>query len=578
MRLVKLSANKKTFKTVTFNPSGLSFVVAKQKNPGISDEGKTYNGVGKSLLVRIIHFCLGGSKDSYKSFCSKLPGWEFNLIILVKKKEILIKRKTDEPNKIFIGEKEYTVDKFNEYIATITFEIPENTQFLSFRSLIPFFIRPNKASYNDCKKPGKSTTEFQTMFYNAFLLGLDYTIAFKKYHIRKDQERIQDLEKNFKNDSLLKDFFTGNKDVELTIIDLDERIKKLNGDLKKFEVAEDYYEVQKEANEIERELFKIKNEIILIQNNLSNIEKNIGLVPSMDLSAIESVYSEVKIFFSDNLKKSISEVDEFYKRLIAGRNKRLQEMKNQYLAEISAKTNDSNDLAKKLDYKMKYLGDHQALDLFLSLSQRISEYKLEKEKLVNYKDLQKEYKSQERLRSKDILNLATDTDEYLKQNEKHINGIRDYFRNLAKEFYPNNPAGLSVKPNEGENQLLYNIEPKIDSDASDGINNVKIFCYDLTLLHKGKNHKMEFLFHDSRLFDGIDERQKTKLFQIAWKIFSKSGNQYIATVNQNQLEEIRKILPEQEFDNIITKNTILTLTDESVEGKLLGVKVDISDN
>lgn len=578
MRLVKLSANKKTFKTVTFNPFGPSFIVAKQKNPGKSDEGKTYNGVGKSLLIRILHFCLGGSKDSYKSFCNKLPGWEFFLIILVNREEILIKRKTDEPNKIFIGEKEYTVDKFNESIAKIAFEIPENIQFLSFRSLIPFFIRPNKSSYNDCKKPGKSTTDFQTMFYNTFLLGLEYKLAIKKYQVRKDQERIQDLEKNFKNDSLLKDFFTGNKDVELTIIDLDEKIKKLNGDLKKFEVAEDYYEVQKEANEIERKLFIIKNEIILIQNNLSNIEKNINHVPSMDFSAIEAVYSEVKIYFSDSLKKSISEVDDFYKRLIASRNKRLQELNNQYLNEILTKTNVSNDLVKKLDHKMKYLGDHQALDLFLSLSQRISEYKLEREKLVNYKQLQKEYKSQERLKSKDILDLTTATDDYLKQNEKHINGIRDYFRKLAKEFYPNSTAGLSVKPNEGENQLLYNIEPKIDSDASDGINNVKIFCYDLTILHKGKNHNVEFLIHDSRLYDGIDERQKAKLFHLIGNIFSKSGNQYIATINQNQLEEIRKILPEQEFDNIITKNTILTLTDESVEGKLLGVKVDISDN
>lgn len=578
MRLVKLYSNKRTFKAVTFNPSGLSFIVAKQKNPGRSDEGKTYNGVGKSLIVRILHFCLGGSKDSYKSFCTKLPGWEFNLIVRINKKEVLIKRTTDEPNKIFIGEEECTVDKFNEYIAKFAFEIPENTQFLSFRSLIPFFIRPNKTSYNDCKKPGRSNSEFQTMFYNAFLLGLDSSLAFKKFQVRKDQERIQDLERNFKKDSLLKDFFTGNKDVELTIIDLDEKIKKLDGDLKKFEVAEDYYEVQKEANEIEKELFKIKNEIIIIQNNLSNIEKSISLAPSMDLSVIESVYKEVRIYFSDSLKKSISEVDEFYKNLVAGRNKRLEELKNQYLRAISAKTNLSSDLSKKLDNKMKYLGDHQALDLFLSLSQRISEYKLEREKLVNYKELQKEYKSQERKRSADILNMATETEEYLKQSEKHINGIRDYFRKLAKEFYPDSAAGLSIKSNEGENQLLYDIEPKIDSDASDGINNVKIFCYDLTLLHKGKNHKMEFLFHDSRLFDGIDERQKSKLFQLVGKVFSKSGYQYIATINQNQLEEVRKILTEDEFEEIIKKNTILTLTDESDSGKLLGVKVDISEN
>ena len=61
MLLKKVYSNQASFRTVEFNTTGLSFVVAKQKNPGSSEQGKTYNGVGKSLLVRIIHFCLGAS-------------------------------------------------------------------------------------------------------------------------------------------------------------------------------------------------------------------------------------------------------------------------------------------------------------------------------------------------------------------------------------------------------------------------------------------------------------------------------------------------------------------------------------
>ena len=63
MKLIELSANKESFKTVPFNKSGLSFIVAKQKNPETSDNGKTYNGVGKSLIILIIHFCLGAKKN-----------------------------------------------------------------------------------------------------------------------------------------------------------------------------------------------------------------------------------------------------------------------------------------------------------------------------------------------------------------------------------------------------------------------------------------------------------------------------------------------------------------------------------
>ncbi|MGP8323346.1 MAG: DUF2326 domain-containing protein [Methanosarcinaceae archaeon] len=118
--------------------------------------------------------------------------------------------------------------------------------------------------------------------------------------------------------------------------------------------------------------------------------------------------------------------------------------------------------------------------------------------------------------------------------------MRDHFRSLAKILYPDSVAGLTIECNDGENQLQFNIDAKIESDASDGINNVKIFCYDLTILFKGYNHNIDFVFHDSRLFDGIDGRQKVDMFKTVYQKFTPVNKQYIATVNQNQLDEIKK--------------------------------------
>ena len=47
----------------------------------------------------------------------------------------------------------------------------------------------------------------------------------------------------------------------------------------------------------------------------------------------------------------------------------------------------------------------------------------------------------------------------------------------------------------------------------------------MTLLFKGQNHNIDFLFHDSRLFDGIDERQKAELFKIVFEEFMNSKKQ-----------------------------------------------------
>lgn len=217
MQLIRVYSNKESFRTVKFNENGLSFIVARQKEPGISEKGKTYNGVGKSLLVRIIHFCLGARVKSYNSFCEKLLGWEFYIDFLIGDKEYTAKRSTDNPKKIFLNEEELTVTEFNKKMESLCFNIPKDIAHLSFRSLLPFFIRPRRDSYVDYDKPGRVGSQYQTVLYNSFLLGLDGFLAQKKFSIKKDQTRIKDLENNFKKDTLLKDFLSGDKDVTLTL-------------------------------------------------------------------------------------------------------------------------------------------------------------------------------------------------------------------------------------------------------------------------------------------------------------------------------------------------------------------------
>ncbi len=577
MQLVRVYSNHNSFRNVYFNLNKPNFIIAKQKDPGNSEDGKTYNGVGKSLLVRIVHYCLGSSIKDYKVFCEKLSGWEFFLDFKIGVRNFTASRTTDEPNKITLNGEQTSLDKFKKEMEKLCFSIPEDVSYLSFRSMIPFFIRPKKESYVDCKKPGKAGSEYQTLLYNSFLLGLDIKLAEKKYKLKKEQERIRKLEKNFKEDSLLRDYFTGDRDVSLTLVDLDEKIKRIDEDLNNFKVADDYHDIQKEADSVEKELFDLNNEITIIKNNIAHIDESLKITPSMNSSELESIYAESKVFFPEIVKKSLNEIDNFYTNLLTNRIRRLSEQKNQLKIIQNQKIKTSKNLKEKLDRLLKYLGEHQALDLFLSLSHKVAELKSQKENLEKYQILQSEYKSKERQTEKDMIDLSEITDTYLSKIEDNTRIIREFFRSLAKTFYPQSIVGLTISTNEGENQLVFDIEPKIESDGSDGISNVKLFCYDLSLLFEGENHNIDFIFHDSRLYDGIDERQKTTMFKIIGRYFSKSDKQYISTVNQNQLNEIKANLSPEEYKFIIEDNTILTLTDDSDTEKLLGIKVDIGN-
>jgi uncharacterized protein YydD (DUF2326 family) len=427
MQLIRVYSNKESFKTVKFNENGLNFIIARQKEPGASEKGKTYNGVGKSLLVRIIHFCLGAKVNAYKSFCDNLPGWEFYLDFSIDRKTYTAKRSTGNPKRIVLNGKELTLTKFNEKMETLLFNIPQDMSYLSFRSLVPFFIRPRKESYVSYDKPGKVGSQYQTALYNSFLLGLDVFLAQKKFNLKKEQDRIKDLESNFKNDTLLRDFFTGDKDVRLTLVDLEERIKKIDEDLSGFKVAEDYNEIQIEADRIEKELFSLNNKVILIQNNINKIDKSLEIETTTNKNDIKSVYEEANIHFSENLLKTLDELEIFYDKLITNRKKRLLEQKNKLISDEKSKMKVVKNLQNQLDKLMNYLGDHQALDVFVALSNKSSDLKAERDNLKKYQDLQEEYKENERQLEKSQLELTEVTEKYLKGMEPETAELRDFF-------------------------------------------------------------------------------------------------------------------------------------------------------
>ena len=59
---------------------------------------------------------------------------------------------------------------------------------------------------------------------------------------------------------------------------------------------------------------------------------------------------------------------------------------------------------------------------------------------------------------------------------------------------------------------------------------------------------------------------------------SKSEYQYILSLNEANLKGVETILTPEEYEELVTNNVILELTDESNAGKLLGIQVDVKYN
>lgn len=570
MRLISLTANKETFKSISFNKKGASFIVARQSNPEQFDKTKTYNGVGKSLLVALVNFCLGASTKNKitKSLQEKLPDWQFFLNIEIKEKNYTIERHASRPNEIKLNNENLTVSDFCEKLQKLCFDIPLDIQYLSFRSLLPFFIRPSKEAYVKYNEPEKVGTPYQKPLYNAFLLGLDVNLSQAKMQLKKEIINTEKLHKNIKNDPILKQFFEGYQDSSLALADLDEKIKKLDKDLKQFEVADDYYQIKQESDEIKRTIDNTQNTIELKNNSIKNIEQSLKISPDVDKKDIKKIFNESKLVFQVDVEKQLSELETFYQSLTVNRGKRLQQQKQLILREVVILKKDFGLLKKSLDNKIKFLNAHQAIDIFTKMSVNLAELMQSKEKLQGYEKLQHDYGQKKISLQKDMILESEKTVNYLDDIKKDIHVIMEYFRVLAKLFYPSSLPGITVKNNNGANQTRYDIEAKIPSDSSDGINSVKLFCYDVTILMQENNHTMDFIFHDSRLFSDIDETHCNELFKIVQDRFL--DKQYIASINQNQLNTLSGSMKE-----FVENNTIQELTDDSDNGKLLGITVEL---
>ncbi len=573
MRLIELTANMPSFRTVKFNRTGPSFIVARQKDPESSVKNKTYNGVGKSLIVALVHFCLGSSRRP--GLVSALPGWEFSLKFAIGDRIYTARRSTDPQDAIHLNDTKLTPAKLNGILGSLCFDIPENGKRLTWRMLLPAFIRSNDKAYFCFDVFGGTRTDEQKEIVNSFLLGLDTKPIINKLSLRNEQQRVKALTDNFKKDTVLKEFLAGTRDVSLSIRELTDQIDRLEKDLEKFEVAEDYYETKDQADHTQRRAQELSNKLVLLNAQVAAINKSLEFSPDLGREKIEQVYNEAKLHFPKSVKSRLSDVEQFHTQLANNREKRLSEQKSRILEEISTQKKESDKNKKMLDDLLQYLGAHRALDVFVSLSNRLAALRTQLENLRAYEKMQDEYRRRQRELKEIFLKENQRTEDYLKEIAPILEENREFFRSLSKRFYPDSPSGITVKLNEGENKIRYNLDARIESDSSGGINNVKIFCYDLTLLFRKHNHHINFLFHDSRIFNGVDERQKTAMIEAVGELFEDSGNQYIVTMNQNQLEEVRRHIAPDRFAAIIEKNTVLTLTDGSPEEKLLGIDVDL---
>ena len=520
MKLLYLGSSDNRFQSIEFK-DGLNIIVGEKV---FKDDKKTSNGIGKSLVLICIDFLLGkGSQNKeIKKLKQVLKENEITLTLLFEHNSKTYKIGRNH-KQIWVNDKEYESEKkFKEEFLNSLLD----TQF-TFRDIFSRFFRTNKESYqNAIFQVTLKENVYKNNLINAYLLGLDLEYLNKKRELKLKNDKLKSIIKDL---SELKQEINKEKEYELI-----ERIKKIEQDLKSFEIADNFNELKEKADLLSEEIRKLRNQLAYIQREVRNKKRVIKTNKQIDIDIelLSNMYEEVKFFLPDTTLKHIKAVKEFHETLFNNRIRRAKNEIEKLEKEEKIIKNEIEKLDKERSETLNYLNNKGALEEYHALVE-------EKENLQNELN---EFESKEKLLKelkKEQADIKLEIDKFKRElidlEEKlslKIKKLGQMFREISEMHYEDHPGYLDISiVDDFRTDKLYNIEPEIKGDSSDGINEMKIFIYDM-LIYKLNPELIGLAGHDNRLFDMVDERQIAKAFNYV----QNNLKQYICSISDTKFE------------------------------------------
>lgn len=522
MKLIQLSSSDIRFKPINFE-DGLNIIVGQKilKN----DKKKTSNGIGKSLSLICIDYLLGKGTQSkeIKKLKALLEKEQIILSLIFEHNGVTYNIKKSH-NKAWLDDVLY--EKDSDYIKFLNTLVRD----YSFRNIFSRFFRTDKSSYNEAIKQVSSEKSYDNNLINSYLLGLNLEFLAKKKLLKEKSDRLKVLIKELNE---LQKSIDKEKEIEF-----EEKLTKIEKDLATFEIAEDFNQLKDEADILTSEIQQIRNKIAYFNREIRN--KNLIISSNnqldIDVDKIASMYEEAKFFLGEDTLAHINAVKDFHETLFNNRKKKALLDIERYEKDIKILNDNEKLKDKRRSEIFKYLENKGALEEYHSLN-------IEKDRLKTYlEEIQRNQKSLKSFK-KEQADIKIEIDQFKRELieledkiKDRIEFLRKAFREISEEHYEDKPGLLDIEINDDfKTDRLYNIEPIIKGDSSDGINEMKIFVYDM-LIYKLNPDLIGLIGHDNRLFDMVDERQIAKAFTYV----NNNLKQYICSISDTKFEEAQK--------------------------------------
>jgi len=329
-------------------------------------------------------------------------------------------------------------------------------------------------------------------------------------------------------------------------------------------VLPEYRELEQEASDLTRKIGDLNDENTMDRQLISELQSSVDQETPPSNDRLENVYKEAGIVLPDIAIRQLDQVQAFHQSIVVNRQSYLDQEISDAQHRLDQREASIKQYEQRRSQIMNILHSHGALDHFSKLQKELTRLETEVETIrqrhTTAEQLETGKTDLDLERQQLLRRLRQDhqeQEEVLKQAilafEKVSNQLYEVAGNLVIEPSLNGPQ----------------FEVKIHGQRSRGISNMQIFCFDMMLMQlcTDKGLSPGFLFHDSHLFDGVDERQVAKALQIGAQNAQQLGFQYIVTMNQDDVPS--KFVAGCEFDKYVLR---MNLTDATEDGGLFGIR------
>jgi uncharacterized protein YydD (DUF2326 family) len=384
--------------------------------------------------------------------------------------------------------------------------------------------------------------------------------------VLKDNEKTLNELKKAAAQGLLTGYIGSLGELQAERIRLEGNISKLALELETFKVHPQYFKIQEEANRLTKEIHDVTNRLTIDKQLLSKYKESIIQEKDVSIEKVKQVYQEAGLAFHDTLLRKLDDVSGFHKKIIENRKEYLKAEIERLAREIKDQEANITQLSNKRAELLEILKTHGALEEYSKLQGQAAGLKQQLEEIKNRKEnLERFEEGKNNLKIAKAELFQKSRMDYQERMPRVETGIK-LFNKYSERLY-NEPGTLSINVTEDG----YKFDVDIKRAGSHGIKRMKVFCYDLTLVHllSAKIGEPAFLIHDSSIFEGVDERQIASALELAFSDAQAEGFQYICALNSDTLpySDFSETF-KTEFD----KHVVITFTDSTDDGGLLGIR------